>query len=185
MAGAGMVRSLRQAASLATPEGAALAVLLGQYAQAPTRSEQQALLDELLAAWAATSPMATTFAGAYAGHPLTVNVEGVATGSAAYQAWAAKLDILERFNGRTFNVVPAGNGAVSVTLLAGAQTPLSKAMTASSNRSMPAWSRRPACSPCSTAYSCRSTQRASRLDLSEVEAALVAGLNADPRQRPG
>ncbi|MBK6639330.1 MAG: hypothetical protein IPG34_17770, partial [Rhodocyclaceae bacterium] len=180
MAGAGMVRSLRQAASLATPEGAALAVLLGQYAQAPTRSEQQALLDELLAAWAATSPMATTFAGAYAGHPLTVNVEGVATGSAAYQAWAAKLDILERFNGRTFNVVPAGNGAVSVTLLAGAQSLLEQSYDSLKQSVYAGLVAQSRLQPLLDKVQLNVDAAGITLDLSEVEAALVAGLSADP-----
>ncbi|MBK6639339.1 MAG: hypothetical protein IPG34_17815 [Rhodocyclaceae bacterium] len=180
MAGAGMVRSLRQAASLATPEGAALAVLLGQYAQATTRSEQQALLDPLLAAWAATSPMVTTFDGAYAGHPLTVNVEGVATGSAAYQAWAAKLDILERFNGRTFNVVPAGNGAVSVTLLTGAQLLLGQSYDALKQSVYTGLVAQTRLQPLLDKVQLTVGAVGITLDLSEVEAALVAGLNADP-----
>ncbi|MBK6905587.1 MAG: calcium-binding protein [Rhodocyclaceae bacterium] len=180
MAGTGMVRSLRQAASLATPEGEALAVLLGQYAQATTRSEQQALLDPLLAAWAATSPMATTFAGAYAGHPLTVNVEGVATGSATYQAWSAKLDILERFNGRTFNVVPAGNGAITVTLLAGAQTLLEQSYDSLKQSVYAGLVAQTRLQPLLDKVELTVGAAGITLDLSEVEAALVAGLNADP-----
>jgi hypothetical protein len=68
---------------------------------------QLALLDNLLDAWADTSTLATTFEGAYSGHALTVNMQGVATGSQAYLDWQTRLSVLERFNGRTFNPVPS------------------------------------------------------------------------------
>ena len=55
MQGAGMVRDLRQAASLQSVEGAVLASALGQYAASTTRNDQRARLDTLLADWAATS----------------------------------------------------------------------------------------------------------------------------------
>ncbi len=108
--GSGQVRSLREAASLDTPEGAALAALLTQYSQATSKSAQLALLDSLLKAWSDTSPMAATFTGAYAGHALTVDMQagytGLTPGSPAYQAMADKLTIMEHFNGRTFQPVP-------------------------------------------------------------------------------
>ncbi|OAI12769.1 MULTISPECIES: hypothetical protein [Methylomonas] len=100
--GAGQVRSLREAASISTT----LAGLLSQFASAG-RADQQAQLDQILDAWSDTSTMASTFGGAYSGHSLTVNIQNVATGSAAYNAWADKLTILEHFNGRTLNAVPA------------------------------------------------------------------------------
>ena len=53
MQGSGMVRDLRQAASLQSVEGAVLASALGQYAASATRNDQRARLDTLLADWAA------------------------------------------------------------------------------------------------------------------------------------
>ena len=126
MQGAGLVRDLRQAASLNTPQGTALATLLTQYSAATTRAGQLALLDTLLDAWADTSTLATTFEGAYAGHSLTVNIQGIGTGSAAYLAWQTKLSLLERFNGRTYNPVPSGSNAVTVNIWQAAQTQLNQ-----------------------------------------------------------
>ncbi|MBK9595669.1 MAG: hypothetical protein IPO57_10030 [Rhodocyclales bacterium] len=54
MQGSGLVRDLREAAS----QSGALANLLAQYAAAPTRAAQRALLDQLLDAWADTSSLA-------------------------------------------------------------------------------------------------------------------------------
>lgn len=110
--GAGQVRSLREAAT----QNSTLAALLTQFAAAGDRATQMGLIDSLLKEWSSTSPMAATFTGAYAGHALTVNVQGVVTSSAAYQSWADKLTILEHFNGRTFNLVPSGTAAVTVNL---------------------------------------------------------------------
>ncbi len=104
MQGAGQVRTLREAASV----NGSLATLLTQFASATTRSAQMALMDGILKEWSNTSTMATTFTGAYTGHALTVNIQGAS--GAAYTAWAEKLSLLERFNGRTFNAVPAGTG---------------------------------------------------------------------------
>ncbi|WP_367154192.1 calcium-binding protein [Methylomonas sp. HYX-M1] len=111
MQGAGQVRDLREAASLSPT----LAGLLQQFA-ASDRSGQQALLDAIVKAWSDTSTMAATFTGAYAGHNLSVNVQNVTSGSALYQTWVDKLTILEHFNGRTFNTVPAGSTAATVNL---------------------------------------------------------------------
>ena len=109
MQGAGQVRNLREAASISSE----LLTLLTQFASA-TRSTQQTLIDSILKAWSATSTMNTTFNGAYAGHELSVNIQNIS--GPAYQAWQDKLTILEHFNGRTFNPVPSGNGAVTVNL---------------------------------------------------------------------
>ncbi len=57
MVGAGHVRDLRQAASLDTPEGAALRSILAQYVAAGSRRDQIALLDPLVEAWAKTSDL--------------------------------------------------------------------------------------------------------------------------------
>ncbi|MCQ8183232.1 hypothetical protein NP603_19115, partial [Methylomonas sp. SURF-1] len=111
MHGAGQVRNLREAATLSP----ALAQLLADFAAAD-RTGQQALLDTILKAWSETSTMAATFTGAYAGHSLTVNIQNIAAGSAAYNAWVDKLTILEHFNGRTFNTVPAGTTAATINL---------------------------------------------------------------------
>jgi len=106
MQGAGQVRSLREAATLS----ATLAQLLTDFGAASTRAAQQALIDPILKAWSDTSIMPTTFNGAYAGHALTVN--GLpAAGTADRQVWENKISLLERFNGRTFNAVPAGTAA--------------------------------------------------------------------------
>ncbi|MDY0038030.1 MAG: calcium-binding protein, partial [Zoogloea oleivorans] len=119
--GSGQVRSLREAATLSP----SLAILLGQFATA-SRGDQLAMIDSILKAWADTSTMPTTFGGAYEGHALTVNLEGVATGSDAYLLWEEKLNIVERFNGRTINAVPAGTGAVTVNLWSGTETLLQR-----------------------------------------------------------
>ncbi|HSH96830.1 MAG: calcium-binding protein [Methylophilaceae bacterium] len=113
--GSGQVRNLQEAASLSPT----LANLLTQFASA-SRADQHALLDQILKAWSDTSTMATTFTGAYAGHNLTVDMQawytGLATGSAAYQAMADKLTILEHFNGRTYQPIPSGTDDVNLTL---------------------------------------------------------------------
>ncbi|NLV25540.1 MAG: calcium-binding protein, partial [Deltaproteobacteria bacterium] len=122
MGGSGQVRDLRQAASMDTDEGHALAGILTQYSAATTRSEQMALLDALIQAWGDTSTMATTFTGAYAGHELTVDMQswyagsGFNEGGADYGHWADILTTMERFNGRTYQTVPDGTDPVTVTL---------------------------------------------------------------------
>ena len=55
MQGSGVVRDLREAASLTTAEGAILASALSQFAAATTRNAQRAQLDTLLTDWAATA----------------------------------------------------------------------------------------------------------------------------------
>jgi hypothetical protein len=73
MQGAGMVRSLRQAASLQTPQGGVLAAQLSAFSAETTRSGQTARLDALLKAWADTSSMA-------------INKNGIALGFSALEA---------------------------------------------------------------------------------------------------
>ena len=109
MAGAGQVRSLQEAASLSP----SLYSLLSQYSQAATRGEQLSQIDALIKAWSDTSPMPTTATGAYTGHPLSVSF-GVPVGSAQHQVWLDRLTVLERFNGQTYRVVPAGAQAVNI-----------------------------------------------------------------------
>ena len=126
MKGSGQVRDLQEAASLSP----VLATLLNTYSHAATRDEQLALLDDLINAWGATSTMATTATGAYAGHPLTILFEGVAPGSAQYESWLEKLTILERFNGQTFRAVPPGNQAISLVFTSGHMRPLQQSYQA-------------------------------------------------------
>lgn len=64
MQGSGMVRNLREAATLSTD----LAELIEDYAAAATYDDQIEILDDLLVAWARTSTMNTTFTGAFTDH---------------------------------------------------------------------------------------------------------------------
>lgn len=96
MNGSGQVRNLREAFS----SNSTLATLVTQFTQATTSADRRALLDNILKEWSNTSTMSTTFTGAYAGHTLTVNVQGTTSGTTEYQAWADKLTILEHFSGR-------------------------------------------------------------------------------------
>ncbi len=89
-------------------------IIIEQHVQAHTRTDQRNLLDTLIRAWSDTSPMLTSATGAYQGHPLTINFESIAAGTPEYNAWLDKLSIMERFNGRTFNVVAAGSGTGTV-----------------------------------------------------------------------
>ena len=57
MQGSGLVRDLREAASLQTAAGQHLASVLTAYAAATTKAGQMALLPDLVEAWAATSTM--------------------------------------------------------------------------------------------------------------------------------
>ena len=57
MQGSGMVRNLREAASLQTAAGQHLASVLTAYAAATTKAGQMALLPDLVEAWAATSTL--------------------------------------------------------------------------------------------------------------------------------
>jgi hypothetical protein len=114
MNGAGQVRDLREAASLDTAAGRALAAQLAAYAADPTRGGQLARLDGLVKTWADTSTMATTATGAFAGVNLSLGFEGVGAGTPAYQAWLDKLTLLERFNGQTFLPVPAAGTTLAI-----------------------------------------------------------------------
>ena len=55
MGAAGWVRDMREAMSLGTPAGDAFAAVVSQYAQAGTRDDQLALMDQLLQDWAETT----------------------------------------------------------------------------------------------------------------------------------
>ena len=126
MRGSGQVRDLREAVSLSP----SLTTTLTSFTQATTRTGQRNLLDPILQAWSNTSTLLTTATGAYAGHPLTITFEGVTAGSAAYNAWLDQLSILERFNGRTFRVVPTGTDPVTVSFSSGQMTLLDQSYSA-------------------------------------------------------
>ena len=98
MQGSGVVRDLREAASITTTEGATLASALGQFAATTTRNEQRAQLDTLIADWGATSGFEDmqTKAAAH-GYTLASNLSA---------EWQHKLTVLETFNGRGFYHMP-------------------------------------------------------------------------------
>ena len=101
MQGSGVVRDLREAASIQSAEGATLATALGQFSAATTRNEQRGQLDTLITDWAATSgfeDMATQAAAH--GYTLTSNLG---------PEWQHKLHVLETFNGRSFYSMPWDN----------------------------------------------------------------------------
>lgn len=129
--GSGMVRDLREAASLST----SLAETLGEYSNAPTRDEQMALVDELIDRWADTATMDSLAIAALSGDVLVTyrfgaeasrqellaflngdagaeitassSVSEIAAAhrdaqSVEYRTWFDRMTILEKFNGRTF-----------------------------------------------------------------------------------
>lgn len=98
MQGSGVVRDLKEAASLTTAEGATLASALTQFATATTRNAQRGQLDALLTDWAATAafPDMATRAAEH-GYTITTNLT---------PAWQQKLHTLETFNGRSFYKMP-------------------------------------------------------------------------------
>jgi hypothetical protein len=185
--GSGQVRSLREAASLDTAEGAALAALLTQYSQATSKSAQLALLDPLLKAWSDTSPMATTFTGAYAGHALTVDMQGVWSpdnvsnpGTPAYQAWAAKLTLMEHFNGRTYQPVPEGSAAVTVTLWHSPRDMLQLSYEALKTSVYQSLALQTRLKPYLDEIGLNITDAGVQLDFTQVKADFTAKIDADP-----
>ncbi|MCK9387630.1 MAG: putative Ig domain-containing protein [Sulfuritalea sp.] len=182
--GSGQVRSLREAASLPTSEGAALAALLSQYSQATSQAAQLALLDPLLKAWSDTSPMAATFTGAYTGHSLTVDMQtwytGLVAGTPGYQAMADKLTIMERFNGRTFQPVPEGIDPITITLWHNAQDMLNlsyEALRTSVHDSLALQTR---LKPYLDQIQLAIDDSGIRLDFAQVKANFMAQIYADP-----
>ena len=99
--GSGLVRDLRQAASMDTSAGNALKAKLAEFSTATSGAQQKALLDDLLLAWADTSTMVTRMQDR---NPSQVNVVWADTSVQAQ--WESKLHILEAFNGRYFFALP-------------------------------------------------------------------------------
>jgi Ca2+-binding RTX toxin-like protein len=104
--GAGNVRDLWQAASLDTPQGAALRTLLDQITHAKTAAAQQALIEPLLKAWAATSGMTTSQSLKEAG-------KRAITGFAADADWIGRLTVLEKMSGTMLGA--NGSGTVNLS----------------------------------------------------------------------
>ena len=98
MQGSGVVRDLREAASIQSAAGAALAIALAQFAAATTRNGQRAQLDTLLSDWSATAgfPDMATRAAEH-GYTLITNI------SLEHQKL---LTLLEIFNGRSLYILP-------------------------------------------------------------------------------
>ncbi len=146
-----------------------------------------ALLDPLLKAWSDTSPMAATFTGAYAGHALTVDMQGVWSpdnvsnpDTPAYQAWAHKLTIMERFNGRTYAQVPDGTDPVTITLWHSPRDLLQlsyDALRISVYQSLALQTR---LKPYLDAIDLNISDTGIHLDFTQVKADFVAKIDADP-----
>lgn len=99
MQGSGMVRDLREAANLQTAAGLVLAAKLAQFANAGTRTEQMALLDDLIAAWGNTSGL-TDMRTRAAEHGYTLRVAHLTATDEKH------LLALEQFNGRPYYSMP-------------------------------------------------------------------------------
>jgi hypothetical protein len=94
MQGSGVVRDLREAASLSPT----LLSTLDQYALSTTSTAQHQLLDVLVSEWGATGGMADMQTRATAhGYTLTTNLDA---------AHLARLTALEQFDGRAFYRLP-------------------------------------------------------------------------------
>ncbi|MEQ1916755.1 MAG: hypothetical protein ABL856_08535 [Gallionella sp.] len=98
MQGSGMVREMRQAASLQTTTGQTFAAALAQYNAATTREEQLAQIDQLISAWGATAEMGTLQSRAAAhGYTFTYGFD------AQHQT---QLAALEAFTGSSYFKMP-------------------------------------------------------------------------------
>ena len=99
--GSGIVRDLRQAASLPTPDGQILASILNQYSLSENKSEQLELLDDLVIAWADTGNLKDL--------EYRVNSHGYTLLSNLSEDMDKKIAVLEQFNGRSFYRLPWEN----------------------------------------------------------------------------
>lgn len=116
MHGSGMVRDLREAASMSST----LEALLVQFKEADSRDTQLSLIDSIVKAWSDTSSMKGTFTGAYNEILVNTNFQFNAThppfevGSQQYNDWVEKMTILERFNGRLYSNITELSNSVTV-----------------------------------------------------------------------
>ena len=107
MQGSGWVRDLREAMSLGTPQGAALAAKMQDFANATTKDAQMALLDDVLRLWAETNPLHAVPGPNDPARRFVLS--GDTLTSAKLQAF---IPVLEVFNG--MNVTDAGMQAPTV-----------------------------------------------------------------------
>lgn len=95
MGGSGVLRDLREAMSLGTPQAAALAAAVQAFAQAGTRDEQVARLDTLIEAWAQTGQDVDAALRSVTGNYGLLTSTGTGNGQAAFNSlFGAKLDAL-------------------------------------------------------------------------------------------
>jgi len=107
MQGSGKVRDLREAATLSVN----LQNLLTQFSSATTRSQQVALLEQLIDAWADTGGMTETLAQRVAAMPGYLRSDGVTipyviASSNLSAEWEQKLHVIETFTGSYFFGLP-------------------------------------------------------------------------------
>lgn len=96
MQGSGQVRDLQQAASL-SPD---FASIVSEYANAPTRSAQYALLGDLVHGWAATSDMESYAELKSAeGYSVQYQFGDIGPSDPEYAQWVDRLATFEKFNG--------------------------------------------------------------------------------------
>jgi Ca2+-binding RTX toxin-like protein len=97
MGGSGVLRDLREAMSLGTPQSEALVAAVQAYATAPTREQQLAKLDGLLHAWAATEASDGIQIETAGSETRRFKVTG---GTGAQEAYLSRIiPVLEAFNG--------------------------------------------------------------------------------------
>ena len=129
MRAAGWVRDLREAMSLGTADALMLKDLVAEFANATSRTQQQALLDDLISIWAKTSGklnatghyLVTDVGFRTAGDvpegpiemapQLSFTVSGMEAQSAEAQTFLTRLWALEAFNGSRFIQMPLPNHA--------------------------------------------------------------------------
>jgi hypothetical protein len=93
MQGSGVLRDLREAMSLGTPEAAQLVVAVQVFAAANTAQAQKALIDDVLVAWAATGPdVDAALKGMTAGY-VTLSGDGVSAGYGQQNFEAARFQV--------------------------------------------------------------------------------------------
>ena len=96
MRGSGILRDLREAMSLNTPQAQALVAAVQAFSQATTRDQQMAALDALVEAWASTGPdLDASLRGLTGSYQELTSTEGGEKGARAFESmFGAKLDAL-------------------------------------------------------------------------------------------
>lgn len=120
--GSGQVRNLSEAISLSGELG----YVVWTYTQATTRNEQIQMLDDLVTRWAGTSTFkslqeqATDLAAS--GVRVVYNLQGLTVGSAAYNDFLKKIQIVEKFVGFTYGGVSGGLSTTPLSATSGTVT---------------------------------------------------------------